>query len=217
LITLFGNLESGNVHKVQLILRYINEAFVRVDVSQTRGETSQPEFLKLNPIGKIPAVLLDDGDALSESNAILFYFGSTTDLWPGNARSQAEVLRWLFFEQYSHEPTLSVIRYLKNYSEDPSQHQEQIKILEPKAKRALETLEQRLKSQSWVAAEYCTIADYALYPYSKFSDEAGFELAKYPSIQNWLLRVESQPGFLPVKEEGSVQTLSFSDYFNKNI
>ncbi len=81
MITLFGNLESGNVHKVQLILKFCRRPFTRVDVSQTRGETSQPSFLSLNPIGKIPTILTENGDVLSESNAILFYFGCDTPLW----------------------------------------------------------------------------------------------------------------------------------------
>jgi glutathione S-transferase len=106
LITLFGDLESGNVHKAQMILRRIGLPFRRVDVAQSRAEPRRPEFLRLNPIGKVPVVLLENGDVLSESGAILYYFAKDTELWPNDTRAQAEVLRWMFFEQYSHEPTL---------------------------------------------------------------------------------------------------------------
>lgn len=213
MITLFGTLESGNVHKVQLILRYIQKPYLRVDVNQARGETSRPEFLDINPIGKIPAVLLEDGDTLSESNAMLYYFGHGTELWPEDVRDQSEVLRWLFFEQYSHEPTLSVIRYLKKYTDDPKLHLSQIALLEPKAKRALNTLETRLRNRQWIAADVCTIADYALYPYTRFSPEAGFDLGEYPGILSWLARMEAQPNFLPVNVEGAAKVLSYDEYF----
>lgn len=213
MITLFDTLESGNVHKVQLILRYIQKPYLRVDVNQARGETALPEFLDINPIGKIPAVLLEDGDTLSESNAMLYYFAQDTELWPENARDQTEVLRWLFFEQYSHEPTLSVIRYLKKYTDDPKQHLAQIALLEPKARRALDTLETRLVNREWIATEVCTIADYALYPYTKFSPEADFDLSEYPGVQSWLTRVEAQPNFLPVNVDAAEKVLRYEDYF----
>tara|TARA_R110001599_G_scaffold69414_1_gene195425 strand:- start:6880 stop:7533 length:654 start_codon:yes stop_codon:yes gene_type:complete len=217
LITLFGNLESGNVHKVQLILKFCEKEFTRVDVSQVRSETSQPGFLSINPIGKIPAIITESGDVLSESNAILYYFGSDTSLWPAGRRNQAEVLRWMFFEQYSHEPTLSVIRYLKNFTEHPDQHSEQIRLLTPKAERALDTLENRLGKSAWVAASTCTIADYALYPYTKLANEAGFDLRGYPAIESWLEHLESQPRFIALNEEGAVYVATFEEYFDKPV
>jgi glutathione S-transferase len=213
LITLFGTLESGNVHKVQLILQYIQKSYLRVDVNQARGETALPEFLDINPIGKIPAVLLEDGDTLSESNAILYYFAQDIELCPENTRDQTEVLRWLFFEQYSHEPTLSVIRYLKKYTVDPKQHLEQVVLLEPKARRALDTLETRLVNRQWIATEVCTIADYSLYLYTKFSPEADFDLSEYPGVQSWLTSVEAQPKFLPMNVDGAEKVLRYEDYF----
>ena len=216
MITFFGNLASGNVHKVQLVLRFINIPFLRVDVSQAKGETRRPEFLKLNPIGKFPAVLLENGDVLSESNAILFYFAKDTRLWPKGTRSQAEVLRWLFFEQYSHEPTLSVIRYLSHYVENPQQYTEQIQVLKPKARHALEVLEQQLQSHNWLASDNCTVADYALYPYTHVANESGFNLADYPSIERWLSHLEAQPNFIPMGTEGAKEVQGFYQYFQQN-
>lgn len=213
MITLFGNLASGNVHKVQLILHFISKPFLRVDVNQAKGEARRPEFLKLNPIGKFPVLLLENGDVLSESNAIIFYFAKGTRLWPEETRAQAEVLRWLFFEQYSHEPTLSVIRYLSHYIDDPQQYTEQIRTLRPKARHALEVLEQQLQSHHWLTSEGCTIADYALYPYTRVANESGFNIADYPSIGKWLSQVEAQPSFLPMGVDGAQNMQSFDEYF----
>ena len=112
MMTLFGNLESGNVHKVQMLLHRLEIPFRRVDVSQPKGEPRRAEYLKINPIGKVPSLMLEDGDIITESGAILFYLAQGSKLWPGDRRAQTEVLRWMFFEQYSHEPALAVMRYL---------------------------------------------------------------------------------------------------------
>ena len=213
MITLFGNLESGNVHKVQMILRRTGVPFRRVDVAQTRGEPRTAAFLAQNPMGKVPAVLLEDGDVLSESGAILYYFAKDTALWPRDTRTQAEALRWMFFEQYSHEPALAVIRYLKRYAEEPQRHLDQVRQLEPRGRHALEVMETRLRVGAWLAGDTCTIADYALYPYTRVANEAGFELSEFPAIARWLERVEAQPGFLPMGAEGAAETRTFADYF----
>jgi glutathione S-transferase len=98
---LFGNLDSGNVHKVQMILAYRGLRFRRVDVRQDRGQPRDPRFLEINAMGKVPVVRFEDGRILSDSGALLFYFSSGTPLWPQGLRDQAEVLCWMFFEQYS--------------------------------------------------------------------------------------------------------------------
>ena len=213
MITLFGDLESGNVHKAQMILRRGRLRFRRVDVAQSRGEPRRREFLKLNPIGKVPVVLLENGDLLSESGAILYYFAKDTDMWPNDTRSQAEVLRWMFFEQYGHEPTLAVIRYLKHFVDDPQRHADQVRELQPKARHALTVMESRLKANVWIAGECCTIADYALYPYTRLADESGFNLDEFPAISRWLERIETEPDFIPMRFDGATETLGFNEYF----
>ena len=115
MLTLLGNLESGNVHKIQMMLAYLNLRFARVDVAQTRDEPRRPEFLALNPMGKVPVVVLDGGDVLAESGAVLYWFGRDTPLWPRDSLAQTEVLRWMFFEQYSHEPYIAVARNIITY------------------------------------------------------------------------------------------------------
>ena len=217
MITLFGNLESGNVHKVQMILHRVEIPYKRVDVSQTRNGTRNVEYLKLNPMGKIPAVEFDNGDVLTESGAILFFFAKNTELWPDDTRAQAEVLRWMFFEQYSHEPSLAVIRYLTHHVPDPDKFTDRVSELRPKGKFALEVLENQLKGNVWIAENTCTIADYALYPYTRLADEAGFNLDEFPNIQKWLARVETQRNHIPFRLDGATETVSFQQYFLEKI
>jgi glutathione S-transferase len=215
MVTLFGNLESGNVHKAQMILAHRSIPFVRVDVAQTRGEPKRSEFLEINPLGKVPAVLFEDGDVLTESGAILYWFGQDTELWPDDRRAQAEVLRWMFFEQYSHEPSLAVLRYLRRFAPPHDARGEGIRELEVKARLALEVLDRRLTRTAWVAASRCTLADCALYPYTKWADEAGLGLGEYPAVEAWLERVETLPRFLPLRAEGAAKVVTFEEYFGR--
>ena len=213
MLTLFGSLDSGNVHKAQIILCRIGERYRRVDVAQTRGEPRDRNYLAINPMGKVPAVLLDDGRVITESGAILYYFAQGTPAWPDDLDGRTEVLRWMFFEQYSHEPTLAVMRYLCHFADDPERHAEEAAALAPAARHALTVMESRLAGSDWLVAESCTIADYALYPYTRSADSIGFEIERFPGIESWLARVESQPGFIPFGREGAIETLSFSEYF----
>ena len=213
MLTLFGNVDSGNVHKVQMILSRLSLPFRRVDVRQDRGQPRDARFLAINPMGKVPAVQLSDGDILSDSGAILFYFSSGTPLWPDVRRDQAEVLRWMFFEQYSHEPALAVLRYLKRFAPDPHAHQLRIIELVSKSNFVLGVLEKRLAEAEWVAGPAPTIADYALYPYTRWMDEVGFSHDDWPAISAWLNRIEMLPGFLPLYSDAATEIIAFEDYF----
>jgi glutathione S-transferase len=157
--------------------------------------------------------LRDDGRVITESGAILFHFAQGTSLWPEGLDDRTETLRWMFFEQYSHEPTLAVIRYLRHFSDTPQRHVDRVAELEPAARRALEVMESRLASNDWLVPCGCTIADYALYPYTRSADSAGFDINEFPGISSWLARVESQRGFIPMGGDGAVETLTFADYF----
>lgn len=213
MITLFGNLDSGNVHKAQMILRRTGNSYVRVDVSQPRGEPRDERFLALNPMGKVPAVLLDDGPLITESGAILYYFAQGSPLWPEGLDDRTEVLRWMFFEQYSHEPSLAVMRYLLHFTGDPERHTSRVAELSHKASHALDVMEERLSGSDWLAAGRCTIADYALYPYTRTAGSVGFDTSEYAGIDAWLSRVESQSEFIPMGRDGAVESLSYAEYF----
>jgi len=190
MLTLFGNLDSGNVHKVQMVLRFRDLAFQRVDVRQDRGQPRDPRYLRLCPTGKVPAVLLEDGDLLSESGALLFYFARDTRLWPATSREQAEVLRWMFFEQYSHEPALAVLRYLKLFADPAELSASRIEELETKSQFVLDVLNRQLLTCDWIATCGPTIADFALYPYTRLSEEIGLDIARWPALSGWLGRIK---------------------------
>jgi glutathione S-transferase len=213
MLTLFGNVESGNVHKVQMILRCLGLPFRRVDVRQDQGQPRDARFLAINPMGKVPALRLPDGDILSDSGAILFYFAFGTPLWPDVRRDQAEVLRWMFFEQYSHEPALAVLRYLKRFTPDPDAHQFRIAELVSKSTFVLGVLEKRLAAAEWIAGPAPTIADYALYPYTHWMDEVGFSHGDWPAISQWMRCMEKLPRFLPLYADAAMEVIAFADYF----
>lgn len=215
MLTLFGNLDSGNVHKVQMLLWARAIEFRRVDVRQDRGQPRDPRFLSLNPMGKVPAVLFDDGDMLSDSGALLFHFAQGTPFWPEAPRRQAEVLRWMFWEQYSHEPALAVLRYVKRFAGDARGTAERIAELEVKCRLALDGLEARLAAQDWIAGDGPTIADLALYPYTRLGAEVGFAMAATSATGRWLARIEAMPRHLPLYRDGAVETVAFEDYFGE--
>jgi glutathione S-transferase len=214
MLALFGNLDSGNVHKVQMILYARGMPFRRVDVRQDRGQPRDARFLALNPMGKVPAVQFDDGDMLSDSGALLFHFADGTHLWPSSRRAQAEVLRWMFFEQYSHEPALAVLRYVKRFMPRDPATAVRVAELEAKSRFALGVLESELQRRQWIAGtEGPTIADMALYPYTRLAPEVGLEIRAWPGVAAWLGRVEALPRHLPLYTDGAREVIGFEDYF----
>jgi glutathione S-transferase len=207
MLTLYGDLDSGNVYKVRLLLAQLGVAYRRVDTTQNRGETRTPEFLAINPIGKIPTVVFDDGRMLSESGAILFFFARDTVLFPTDAWDQAQVMRWMFFEQYSHEPYIAVNRHLKLHLSPAEQAAlaERIAANQERGLQALDVMEQQLSAAEWLAAGSYTIADIALFAYTHTAGEGGFDLEPYPGIRAWLDRVRAQPRHVPqMREEPGV-------------
>lgn len=215
MITLFGTLNSGNVHKVALLLTRLELRYRRVDVAQARGEPTRPEYLAINPMGKVPAVMTSDGDIITESAAILFFFAQGSELWPATTRARTEVVRWLAWEQYSHEPSLAVMRYLLHFSgetQDPDVVR-RIRELRPRAERALAVLEDQLSASTWVAGSRCSIADYALYPYTRTTPECGLDLDGLPAVSRWLEMMESEPNHLAMYEDGARSVMAFDDYF----
>ena len=203
MLTLYGNLESGNVYKVRLLLSRLGIPHQRIDVDQVRGEPMSPEFRAINPIGKVPAVRLDDGDVLAESGAILYYLAQGSPLWPDASRDRAEVLRWMFFEQYSHEPAIAVNRYYLRFAGERGGLEERMAENARRGGHALSVMENHLAGNDWFAAGRHTIADIALFAYTHNADEGGFDLAAFAAVRRWIERVQSQPGHIAQLEETS--------------
>lgn len=188
-MVVYGDLQSGNCLKVKLLLSLLDIEYQWQHINILENETHTPEFLALNPNGKIPAVVLDDGRVLYESNAILSYFAEGTPYLPQDSFLKAKVFQWLFFEQYSHEPYIAVARYIQVYLGMPADRVEQYEALHAKGYKALDVMEQQLAQTPYLVGDAVTIADIALYAYTHVAYEGGYDLRGYPHIKRWLKAV----------------------------
>lgn len=194
MITLYQQHSSNNCYKVRLLLTNLERPFSVVEVSARDGSTRTPEYLAKNPIGKVPAVRLDDGRFLAESNAILLHFAEGTAYLPVDPYDRAKVYEWLFFEQYNHEPAIAVRRALIAYPERRAlATPERMAQLLEAGNRALEVMERRLASADWLAGAAFSIADIALYAYTHTAEEGGYDLSAFPAVKRWLTRVVRVP------------------------
>jgi len=199
MIRLYDYLPSGNGYKVRLLLTQLGVSFERIELNIVKGETRMKEFLRKFPNGRIPAVELDDGKLLFESNAIILYFAEGTTFIPADRFQRAQVFQWLFFEQYSHEPYIASVRYLVTHPEVPDARRTILEtMMRPRGYDALGVMEGHLKSREWFVGERYSVADIALYAYTRVAGEGGFDLAGYPAIRAWLDRVQSQPRHIPI-------------------
>jgi glutathione S-transferase len=199
MITLYQQQDSGNCYKVRLLLSHLGRPYRTVAVSSLDGSTRRPEFLAKNPIGKVPAVELDEGRLLAESNAILLHLAEGTRLLPADAYDRAKVYEWLFFEQYSHEPAIAVRRALSVYPERRADATEarMAQLLEA-GNRALSVLERRLATADWLAGGAFSVADISLYAYTHMAGDGGYDLSAFSSTARWLGRVASLPGHVAI-------------------
>jgi glutathione S-transferase len=199
MVRLYDYLGSGNGYKVRLLLTQLEVPFERIELDIIKGETRTPDFLRKFPNGRVPAVELDDARLLFESNAIIAYFAEGTPLMPVDRFQRAQILQWLFFEQYSHEPYIGSVRHLVTHPgvQDPRRAILET-LMRPRGYDALGVMEGHLKSREWFVGESYSIADIALYAYTHVANEGGFDLARYPAIRAWLERVKSQPRHIPI-------------------
>jgi glutathione S-transferase len=194
MLTLFDYLDSGNGYKCRLLLAQLGLPYTYVECDIMKGETRTPDFLARNPNGRIPTLQLDDGTYLAESNAILCYLADGTPFWPAERLAKAQVLQWLFFEQYSHEPYVATPRFiLRHFGREHPRMAEMPDRLK-KGRDALQVMETHLQKNEFFVSNRYTIADIALYAYTHRADEADLDLAPYPALRAWLARVAAQPG-----------------------
>lgn len=198
MLTIYGDAISGNCFKVRLIATLTGRAYEWRQVDVQKGETRTAEFLALNPNGKVPIVVLEDGEVLAESNAILFYLAEGSPYLPEDRLERARVLQWLFFEQYSHEPAIAVARYIIRFLKRPPEMAARLAATREAGARALNVMEQQLKTTPFFVGDRFTIADIALYAYTHVAEEGEFDLTPYPAIRAWLKRIEAVPGFVPM-------------------
>ncbi len=190
---------SGNCYKVRMLLSRLNKPFERIEVDIRNGATRTDDFLKLNPNGRVP-VLVDGDVVLTESNAILWYLGRDSDLLPGDVLSQARILQWMFFEQYSHEPYIATLRNWISYANNAAEYADEIEKRRPLGYAALDVMEKHLATHAFFCGAGYSIADVALYAYTHVADEGEFDLSGYAAIDQWLNRVRTQPGHITIKQ-----------------
>ena len=190
---LYDFLPSGNSYKIRLLLSLLEIPFERIDVNILNGETRTPKFLAKNTNGKIPLLEIDSDKFLAESNAILYYLSQETEYFSQNNYAQAQIMQWLFFEQYSHEPNIATARYWISILKQPEKYQEQLKHKQKLGYAALNVMEQHLSNHNFFVGDTYTIADIGLYAYTHVADRGGFDLYKYPAILAWFKRIEAHP------------------------
>jgi glutathione S-transferase len=190
----YGTAVSGNCHKVRVTLDALGLPYQWNEIDILRGTTRTPEFLAMNPNGKVPVIEIEPGTYLSESNAILCYLADGTRLLPEARLAKAQVLQWLFFEQYSHEPYIAVARFLRKLHPDPESQRAVADSKMAGGYRALDVMESHLSGEPFFVADRFTIADIALFAYTHAAADGGFDLARFPAVRAWIDRVSNQSG-----------------------
>ncbi|MFP8967554.1 glutathione S-transferase family protein [Pokkaliibacter sp. CJK22405] len=201
MLKVFGMLQSGNCFKVKMLLTFLGIEHEWINTDVMKGESRTPEFLAMNPNGKIPSVLLEDGRVLSESNAILGYFAEDTPFLPSDRYTKAKVYEWLFFEQYSHEPKIAVARFIKVFQNMPEARKAEYEKLFEGGYKALDLMEATLSKQDYLVGDSLTIADICLYGYTHVADEGGFDMSRYPGIRAWCERIASREGYRDMNDQ----------------
>lgn len=199
MLTVYGMRASGNCYKLQLLLDQLGRDYRWVDVDSAHGETRTREFLAINPNGKVPLLELEDGRRLAESNAILCYLAEGTCLLPSDSWLRAQVLQWLFFEQYSHEPYIAVARFICLFLDEDHPRRSELPMLHQRGMQTLAVMEQHLAEHEWFVGASYGVADIALYAYTHCAGQGGFDLSAHPNIRAWLDRVHAQPGHTPMQ------------------
>ena len=202
-IEIYGDSISGNCYKIQLLCAQLGIAHAWHELDIMQGAARTDEFLAMNPNGKVPLLKLADGRVLPESNAIIYYLADGSPLFAGDRYARANILHWMFFEQYSHEPFIAVARFIVRYLGNPPEQQARLASKMPGGYRALEIMNQHLVDNDFFANDSYSIADIALYAYTHVAHEGGFDLGGYANVNAWLKRVEAQPGYVAMKTKGS--------------
>jgi glutathione S-transferase len=195
---IYGDLNSGNCLKVKWVCDRLGLHYSWIPIDILKRESRTTQFLKLNGAGQVPTVEFDDGRTLAQSNAIIRYLARGSDLIPADAFAAARMDEWLFWEQYSHEPTIAVCRYRMVYLGHPASD------LDPglvkRGYAALARMEQQLVQARFLIGGKPTLADVALLAYTRLAHEGGFRLDDYPSLQRWIAEAEKYLGLQPAHQ-----------------
>ena len=197
-MVLYDSPVSGNCYKVRLLLAHLGVPYERRTMDVVDRSNRADVLGGLNPSLRVPTLVLDDGRPLGESGAILWYFGEGTRFVPEDRYERAQVLQWMFFEQYDLEPAIAVARFWVAYSGRPDEFADQLPAKLKAGERVLRALEQHFDGREYAVGDSLTLADIALYGYTHVAEEGGFSLDPYPAVRAWLRRVASEPGHVPI-------------------
>jgi glutathione S-transferase len=197
-VLLYDSPVSGNCYKVRLLLAHLGVAYERRTMDVVDRSNRREVLGGLNPALRVPTLVLDDGRPLAESGAILWYFGEGTRFVPEDPYERAQVLQWMFFEQYDHEPAIAVVRFWVAYSGRPEEFADRLEERMAAGYRALGSMDRHLDGRQFLVGDGVSLADIALYAYTHVAHEGGFDLSAYPAVRAWLERVASVPGHVSI-------------------
>jgi glutathione S-transferase len=201
MLTLYSMQSSGNSYKARLLLARLGTRYRLVEVDILKGENRTPDFLAKNPDGRVPVLELEDGRYLAESNAILVYLAEDTPFLPDDRLARAEVLRWMFFEQHSHEPAIAAARFWLSLVKGGRElRTHDIDQWMEHGYQALMLMERHLTGNAYFVGDRSTVADLALYAHTHMAPEGDFDLAGYPAVMDWLARIAAEPGHLAITQ-----------------
>ena len=189
---LYGDENSGNCLKVKYAADHLGLPYEWIAVDIMKGESRTPQFLQMNPMGQVPVIELDDGRHLAQSNAILRHLARGSPLMPADEYEEAKADELMFWEQYSHEPYIAVCRFQMVYLGQPKEARETIRVI--RGETALDLMETIIDGRDWFVGNRFSIADLALFPYTRFAEQGGFDLAHRPHVRSWIARCEKTLG-----------------------
>jgi glutathione S-transferase len=198
MIVLYDSPVSGNCYKVRLLLAHLGIPFERREMDVVDRSNRREVIGDLNPSLRVPTIVLADGRPLGESGAILWYFAEGTRFVPDDPYERAQVLQWMFFEQYDLEPSIAVVRFWVAYSGRAAEFADRLPERMEAGERVLGALERHLDGRRYVVGDSLSVADIALYGYTHVAEEGGFTLEPYPAVRAWLERVTAEPGHVPI-------------------
>lgn len=195
---LYNSPVSGNCYKVRLVAAHLGIPLELQHMDVVDRSNRREVLGSLNPALRVPTLVLDDGRPLAESGAIVWHLAEGSRFVPADPYERAQVLQWMFFEQYELEPSLAVVRFLVAFSGRPDDHRELVEQRARQGYKVLDTLEAHIADRQWFVGDAMTLADVALYAYTHVAPEGGFDLEPYPGIRRWLDRVAAEPGHVPI-------------------
>jgi glutathione S-transferase len=200
MLKLYEYASSGNCYKIRLLLNQLGIAYERVPTDILAGASRTPEFIAMNPVGKTPVLEIQPGQYLAESNAIIYYLADGTEFLPSDRWERAQVMQWLFFEQYSHEPNIATVRFWMSIAKIAEQKRAAIAQKQELGYLALQVMDNHLVTHDYFVGNRYSIADISLYAYTHVAAEGDFDLSKFPAILAWFDRIVRQPNYLTITQ-----------------